>query len=87
MQQYTHDLITEEVGLGALIERAIQQIEDEKESLRQNTGKKDEGEEEDELFDYKQDVVLKDVDFNTFAELEEELEGIDDQALLELMNE
>jgi hypothetical protein len=87
MQQYTHDLITEEVGLGALIERAIQQIEDEKESLRQNTGKKDEGEEEDELFDYKQDVVLKDVDFNAFAELEEELENIDDQALLELMNE
>ena len=87
MQQYTHDLITEEVGLGALIERAIQQIEDEKESLRQNTGKKDESEEEDELFDYKQDVVLRDVDFNAFAELEEELEGIDDQALLELMNE
>jgi len=34
MQQYTHDLITEEVGLGSLIERAIQQIEEEKESLR-----------------------------------------------------
>lgn len=87
MQQYTHDLITEEVGLGSLIERAIQQIEEEKESLRQNTGEKNETEEENDLFDYQQDVVLKDVDFNEFAELEEELEEIDDNTLMELMNQ
>ena len=85
MQQYTHDLITEEVGLGALIERAVQQIEEEKESLLRNTGEVDPEQEEDDLFDYKTDSVLKDIDFNEFAELEEELEEIDDNLLLEFM--
>ena len=87
MQQYTHDLITEEVGLGALIERAIQQIEEERESLLQNTGEVDAEKEEDELFDYKTDVVLKDADFEEFAEFEEEQEEITDQTILELMGE
>ena len=77
MQQYTHDLITEEVGLGSLIERAIQQIEEEKESLRKNTGEVDEDQEEKDLFNYENDIVLKDMDFKQFAELEEELEDVD----------
>ena len=87
MQQYTHDLITEEVGLGALIERAIQQIEDERESLRQNTGEVDPDKEENDLFDYKTDVVLKDTDFEQFAEFEEEQEELNDQILLDLMED
>ena len=87
MQQYTHDLITEEVGLGALIERAIQQIEEERESLLKNTGEVDAEKEEDELFDYNTDAVLKDVDFEEFAEFEEEQEEITDQTILDLMGE
>ena len=86
MQQYTHDLITEEVGLGPLIERAIQQMEEEKDSLLKNTGKIDENKEEEELFDYKTDAVLKDVDFNEFTEFEEEQEELNDEVLKDLMN-
>lgn len=87
MQQYTHDLITEEVGLGALIERAIQSMEEEKASLLRNTGEVDEEKEEAELFDYKTDVVLKDADFTEFAEFEEEQEDLNDDILMELMNQ
>ena len=87
MQQYTHDLITEEVGLGALIERAIQQIEEERESLLKNTGEVDPDKEEDDLFDYKTDAVLRDVDFEEFADFEEEQEELTDQTLLDLMEE
>lgn len=86
MQQYTHDLITEEVGLGPLIERAIQQIEEEKDSLLKNTGKIDENKEEEELFNYKTDAVLKDVDFDEFTEFEEEQEELNDKVLKELMD-
>lgn len=86
MQQYTHDLITEEVGLGPLIERAIQQMEEEKDSLLKNTGKIDENKEEEELFDYKTDAVLKDVDFDEFTEFEEEQEELNDEVLKDLMN-
>lgn len=86
MQQYTHDLITEEVGLGPLIERAIQQMEEEKDSLLKNTGKIDENKEEEELFNYKTDAVLKDVDFDEFTEFEEEQEELNDKVLKELMD-
>ena len=87
MQQYTHDLITEEVGLGELIERAIQKIEEERESLLKNTGEIDPEKEENDLFDYKTDVVLRDADFAEFAEFEEEQEDLTDQTLLELIGE
>lgn len=86
MQQYTHDLITDEVGLGPLIERAIQQMEEEKDSLLKNTGEIDENKEEEELFDYKTDAVLKDVDFAEFTEFEEEQEELNDKVLEELAN-
>ena len=86
MQQYTHDLITDEVGLGPLIERAIQQMEEEKDSLLKNTGEIDENKEEEELFDYKTDAVLKDVDFAEFTEFEEEQEELNDKVLEELVN-
>lgn len=86
MQQYTHDLITEEVGLGPLIERAIQQMEEEKDSLLKNTGEIDKNKEEEELFDYKTDAVLKDVDFAEFTEFEEEQEELNDKVLKELMD-
>ena len=86
MQQYTHDLITEEVGLGPLIERAIQQMEEEKDSLLKNTGEIDENKEEEELFDYKTDAVLKDVDFAEFTEFEEEQEELNDEVLKELID-
>ena len=43
--------------------------------------------EEDELFDYNTDAVLKDVDFEEFAEFEEEQEEITDQTILDLMGE
>ena len=81
-----YDLITEEVGLGPLIERAIQQMEEEKDSLLKNTGKIDENKEEEELFNYKTDAVLKDVDFDEFTEFEEEQEELNDKVLKELMD-
>lgn len=69
MQKYTHDLVTEELGLGNLIENAIKNIEREKERIKAaaedpNGFAEDE---EDSLFDYGE-KPLEDKDYMEFEE-------------------
>ena len=82
MQKYTHDLVTEEMGLGTLIENAIKKVEQERENLDLKDSILDDDDEEimatDALMEYDSDIELKDEDFAEFEDFEEELENIDD---------
>lgn len=73
MQEYTHTLITEEMHLGGLIERAVKQIESDRE--KDNIDDSDEENEEEalekELFDTEEEE-LSDDDFEDFEEFKEE---------------
>lgn len=84
MQRYTYDLVTEELGLGNLIENAIKQLQEEKELIAQSS--KLEGKEDDDgdLFNYdvNQGLITEDyTDFNDFQEKlsEEDLEQLLDE--------
>lgn len=55
MQEYTHDLVTEELGLGNLIENSLKALERERETIKEASliGEDEkEKREEDALFDY-----------------------------------
>ena len=54
MQIFTRQLVTDELGLGNLIENSIKNLEKEKESIEAaaNAGENNETAEEDKLFDY-----------------------------------
>ena len=80
MQKYTHDLVTEEMGLGNLIENAIKKLEVERESINLKDAILDDEEEitEDSIMTYDSDVELTDEDFVEFKNFEEELGEIDD---------
>lgn len=73
MQEYTHTLITEEMHLGGLIERAVKQIESDRE--KDNIDDLDEDNEDEalekELFDTEEEE-LSDDDFEDFEEFKEE---------------
>ena len=83
MQKYTHDLVTEEMGLGTLIENAIKKVEAEREGLDLKDSILDDDDEEimatDALMEYDSDVELEDKDFEEFEDFEEALEEIDDE--------
>lgn len=73
MQDYTYSLVTEEMHLGALIEKALKQIEDEK--LKETELDIDE-ESEEEAFErelFSTPTQLEDQDFIEFEEFEESL--------------
>lgn len=72
MQYYTHDLVTNELNLGLLIENSIRLITDEKERI-QEAQEKGEENEEDELFNYERNIVLEDADFEALRNLEAEM--------------
>lgn len=65
MQVYTHDLITEELGLENLIENAVASLQRERESIQAAAATDVEAEAEDELFKYNQDE-LEDQDYVDF---------------------
>lgn len=67
MQKYTRDLVTEELGLGNLIENAMKQLEREKEQIHAASAGDIEKQEEDELFSYNANE-LEDQDFVEFEE-------------------
>lgn len=73
MQEYTHTLVTEEMHLGSLIERAVKQIESDRE--KDNVDDIDDDNEEEalekELFDTEEEE-LSDDDFEDFEEFKEE---------------
>lgn len=76
LQTYTRSLVTEEMGLGNLIEQAVKQIEIDKEKeAQENTDDEDELI-ESRLFDDNV-VITSDQDFVEFSEFEEQLEEDD----------
>ena len=76
-QHYVHSLVTEEMGLGTLIERAMKLLQEEKEAINL-AGNEMDGDAEDALFDYDRDIVdLSNDDFRNFSEFEDELENED----------
>lgn len=92
MQQYTHDLVTEELGLGNLIENAIKQLQDQREEEKSESHLIDDDAavvqtEEDRLFDYSVNSVLTDADFNDFEDFEEDLQNQDYNELKKLVGE
>ena len=77
MQDYVYSLVTEEMHLGTLIERALKQIQDEK--LKEREEDEDETEEEAlerELFTAEEES-LEDKDFEDFNNFNEEEENLD----------
>lgn len=71
MQEYTHDLVTEELGLGNLIENGLKQLEREREMRAQA-----EKDNIDDLFNYDKDkVVMSDEDIHSAFVAEEDEEN------------
>ena len=73
MQQYTYNLVTEELGLSNLIENSIKALERERESIlaAAETAENSDQKYEDELFDYNNKIIT-DEDFMEFSDFEEE---------------
>jgi hypothetical protein len=69
MQNYTHDLVTEELGLGNLIENSLKALEKERENIANAAN--EEASAEDSLFDYSTPVLTTE-DYIEFNEYEEE---------------
>ena len=86
LQNYTHSLVTEEMNLGNLIENAVKQIELDKEKEAQGDAEAADDEDllDNLLFSDEAESVIKDEDFETFYNYEEELEALDDQYLSSL---
>lgn len=79
-QQYVHNLVTEEMGLGNLIENAVKLLKEEQDTIR-NMDASAEDEDED-LFNYDKEVVeLSDSDYQDFADSEDELAALDETLL------
>ena len=87
MQDYTRTLITEEMHLGSLIERAIKQIEDERArgDIDEDEGDEDELFEQD-LFD-NPEKFLGESDLTEFNDFEDEEEAFDNDLLESLLED
>jgi tRNA uridine 5-carbamoylmethylation protein Kti12 len=75
MQKYTHDLVTEELGLGTLIENSMRTMQQEKESIKNAsslTVEEADQQAENALFDYEVSPLADEdfIDFATFKEQE-----------------
>ena len=89
MQIYTRELVTNELGLGNLIENSLKQIEREKEQIQEAGNYAESLEDrnsEDNLFDYDKPVV-SDNDFKEFFNMQEELADEDNEFFKELAGE
>ena len=80
MQKYTHDLVTEELGLENLIQTSLKALEQEKAKIQAaaENGNDFEEQQEAELFDYEANV-LDDKDFSDFQEAVDNLFGDDEE--------
>ena len=88
MQEYTHNLITEEMHLGSLIERAVKSIEEDRErdAMLDDADEDDDDAFERDLFDSEEKYV-SDSDFSELKEFEEENALIDAELLNSLLDE
>lgn len=79
MQIYTRELVTNELGLGNMIENALKAIEDEKEHIKEAGNYAEalqNSNEEDNLFNYEK-PILEDEDFDDFNNLQEAMSNED----------
>lgn len=74
LQKYTYELITNESGLGTMIESALRQIEEEREKHINDADLTPE-EEEDKLFDYQNNDYLTTEDYTEFEEFKTQIEN------------
>lgn len=90
LKDYTRQLVTEEMNLGSLIERAVKQIEDDK-AKEAELDEADNAEDNDEAFERAlfedSATVLKDSDFADFSNFEEELEEENEEFFDSLLEE
>lgn len=70
MKFYTRTLVTEEMGLGNLIENAVKRLEKKQEQEAEEATT--EISEEDKLFDYNNNIAISDNDFQNFFDWEEQ---------------
>lgn len=86
IQTYTHQLIMEETNLGNLIEKALKQIEEdkEKEALSDADAADDDEAFEAALFD-EHKTIVEDQDFSDFSDFEEELRQQDNDYMSKLL--
>ena len=88
LKDYTRNLVTEEMHLGALIEKAIKQIEEDK--LKEVEEEID-NETEEEAFERElmnpTPLTLEDEDFEEFNDFEEQLEDMDEEYYKSLIGE
>lgn len=87
LQNYTRQLVTEEMNLGNLIETAVKQIQadKEKEAQRDAEAAGDDDSFESELFDEDKKAFLNDEDFQQLQEFIEEEELSDEEYLAQLI--
>ena len=81
MQIYTRELVTNELGLGNMIENALKAIEEEKEHIKEAGSYAEALEnnsEEDNLFDYDK-PILEDQDYDDFYDLQNSMEDEDNE--------
>lgn len=89
LQSYTRDLIMNETNLNILIEKAVKDINDqkEKEAMQDADAASDDDTFEDMLFEDDKAVLLQDSDFSDLFQLEEEAEAADDEYLSSLLED
>ena len=89
MQGYTRTLVTEEMNLGALIERAVKQIEEDREREANDESEAADDDEimENALFSEEAEKVITDGDITNFRETEEEWADDDEEFLKSLLED
>lgn len=89
MQGYTRTLVTEEMNLGALIERAVKQIEEDREREANDISEAADDDEimENALFSEEAEKVITDGDITNFRETEEEWADDDEEFLKSLLED
>ena len=87
-QHYVHNLVTEEMGLGNLIENAVKLLKEEKDNIAAaGADGMDEGA-EDDLFDYDKDIIdLTDEDYQDFRDAEDDNAAFDEEFLRTFIEE
>lgn len=89
LQNYTRQLVTEEMNLGNLIESAVKQIQldKEKEAEKEADAAGDDDAFESELFDEDKKAFLNDEDFQQLQEFIEDEELSDEEYLQKLIDD
>ena len=85
MKFYIRTLVTEEMGLGNLIENAVKRLEKKQEQAEEAA--EAEGSEEDKLFDYNSNLAISDSDFQDFFDWEEQEEMENEDYLKQFFEE